>query len=355
LYIVAIRFFRQLLGLQDEFYVKHLIEKQIFGPILDMLLASMPRDNLIVSSCLEFFEYIKKENIREIVKHLVQNYRSQLVALSEIDTFDDLLLRYDQTQGFMTTSDYYINDEEDVSRPQPNLHGRMMEPIQMDPAEEEYWSKLSDDEEDHAANAAEKQPQINGPTPSKPLVDYESDDDADENMDAVALPAVAPGEPSEEPSAKLEPASEAEKSEITDSEDGSVVPTTQSGASMAAGEPGISADLTRYKGADTVLDQGLRTGTPPSTTASVNSVAPPERLSEKRRREEDDDELGKLMQNKRRNSSSASSNASATTPSIVKKKRNFSGVSGATPSQKIAISITPAMLAGAGVGPEDES
>jgi protein phosphatase 4 regulatory subunit 3 len=348
---VAIRFFRQLLGLGDDAYIAHMIEQQIFGPILDMLLASMPRDNLIVSSCLEFFEYVKKEGAKELIRHLVQNYRDKLVALSEIETFEELIARYDRTAGFTAGSEYFLNDVDDVARAAPNPQARMMEPIQIDPAEEEYWSKLSDDEDDPTTSTAKKQAQPNGPAPSKLLVDYESDDDVDENTDPEALPSTAPsGEPSEEPSAKLQPAGSepaiSENTQTADSEESLAIPPTQSSASAASGQ-GISPDAGDDKGAESP-------NTPASAAAAAaNSVAPPERLSEKRRREEDDDELGRLMQNKRRNSSSASSNASSTTSSVAKRKRTFSGAS--TGSQKIAISISPALLTSAAVGSEDES
>ena len=293
---VAIRFFRQLIGLQDVFYIRHLIDKDVFSPILDILIATMPRDNLLGSACLEFFEFIKKEDVKDIMKHLVQNYREQLVALSGFETFRVMINRYDQTQGFTAASDFLMDSEEEMAR-RPTGHSRMMEQLHVDPVEEEYWN-VSDEEEE---NTAEKAPAANGASPAtRQLVDYLSDGDDEDEMEGEQGPAEGADEETPD---KPEEAAKRE-----DGPDGSseAISSTESD-SEAGPEPG--------------------------------AVAPPRRLSEKRRREEeeDDDELGKMMQNKRRNSKGVAANA--TTQSLLKRKGSFTGGNGG--AGKIAISISP--------------
>jgi protein phosphatase 4 regulatory subunit 3 len=285
-----------LIGLQDEFYIKHLTEKQVLGPVLEVLIQTMPRDNLLSSACLEFFEFIKKENIKDLVKHLVQNHRERLVTLSYMETFRDLILRYDQTQGYTANMDYFLDTEDEVGRRPTNANARLIEQLPVDPTDEEYWN-TSDDEEDQQAKAAEKA-STNGATPSsKPLVDYPSDEEVDENADPEALATA------EEAKEKI-----------------SVI-------------------------SDSVL-----------TASRTSPVAtPPERVSEKRRREEDEeDELGKLMQSKRRNSSSAGSNASATSGGL-RKKKSFTGNSANAVPKKIAISISSTVKTGGGTRSDDDS
>ncbi|GJN69599.1 platinum sensitivity protein [Purpureocillium lilacinum] len=301
--LVSIRFIRYLVGLQDEFYTKHLTEKRVFGPILDVLIDTLPRDNLVSSASLELFEHIKKENLKELVKHLVLNYRERLVSLSYLATFRDLVLRYDQTQGFTANMDYYLESEEDLTRkPPPNA--RLMEHIAVDPAEEEYWntSDPEDEEEEHHEEESVKTLPSNGPeTPSKPLVDYPSDEDSDETGNA-----------------------EGEEK------------TTEAADSTATAAPAEPASATQEPVAPTV-------------------VAPPERLSEKRRREEDeDDELGKLMQNKRRSSGSSESNPGAS-PRASSRRNSFSPNSGNGGSKKISISLSTAVKTGGDSRTGDDS
>ncbi|KAM0563327.1 hypothetical protein ACHAPJ_001045 [Fusarium lateritium] len=292
--LVAIRFFRSLIGLQDEFYIKHLTEKQILGPILEVLIETMPRDNLLDSASLEFFEFIKKENVKDLIKHLVVNYRERLLALSYMPTFRDIILRYDQTQGYTSNVDYFLEAEDEMGRrPQPNT--RMVEQITVDQEQEEYWATSDpEDEEDQSSKEGEKTPSTNGSITSKLLVDYASDEETDENADPEATPD--------------------SQSDV---------------ASDAVGSP---------------ID------------TSLGAVPPPERLSEKRRREEeeDEDEIGKLMQNKRRNSSGSVTAISGNSRGPQRRK-SFNVNSPTGGGKKIAISLSPGLKTGSGPGSNEES
>lgn len=281
--------------MQDNFYDKHIMEHGILEPLLNMVFRSMPRDNLLSSACVEFFSFVsQQESRKEMNKFLVQNYRERLVELSYMDTFRNIVVVYDQTQGH--TMDFYTESEEDHARRVANPNTRLAEHIAVDQDQEEYFN-TSDDEDDPESRAFDKAQPTNGSaasTPaSKPLVDYPSDEEGDENADPEVLPT--------------------------------------------SGE--------RQDGTDVASDSG----------SESSSVAPPERLSEKRRREEDDDdELGKLMQNKRRNSSSAGSNASMTS-SMVRRKKSFADRSNSATPKKIAISISPSVKTGGSARSDDES
>lgn len=278
--------------MQEEFYLKHMAEKKVLTPILECLLNTLPRDTLLASASLELFEHIKKENMKDLVKYLVDNHRDLLFKLSYMATFREIILRYDQTQGYTANMDYFLEPEDDMARkPPPN--GRLMDQI-VDPTEEEYWTTSDpEDDEDQNGRTGEKTPATNGSsTPSKPLVDYPSDEEVDENVDPEA--------------------------------------ENQS--------------------------QGEDTPSPAFSSGSSDTVGkPPERLAEKRRREEDDeDEMDKLMQNKRRNSTSSSNN-SAASAGMARRRKSFTAGSGNGPPKKIAISLSPGLKTGAGPRSEEDS
>lgn len=290
LQLVAIRFFRQLVVLQDEFYIKHIAEKQILGPVLDVLLRTMPRDNLLCSACLDLFALINKENIKDLIKHLVENYREKVMALAYLETFREILTRYDETQGYSATEPYYLGSEDEVGRRPTNPGPRgMMEHLAVDQAQEEYWN-AEDADEDHAVRALPDHSIATNGTVPKPLVEYTSDEESEDSVDAV-MTAAATSDPLDEAKENQEPP----------------------------------------------------TNGPTTPVATV----PPERLSEKRRREEDEeDAMDKLVHHKRRNSNASSSNASSdggSVSSLRKKKGLGGGGRGPTPNgpgpKKIAISI----------------
>lgn len=60
LQLAALRFFRTCVGLNDEFYTRHLIKFNLFGTILSLMNSTHCKNNLINSACLEFFQYISK-------------------------------------------------------------------------------------------------------------------------------------------------------------------------------------------------------------------------------------------------------------------------------------------------------
>ncbi|KAI6785207.1 uncharacterized protein J7T54_006849 [Emericellopsis cladophorae] len=284
LQLVAIRFFRALIGMQEEFFINHLTDKRIFDPVLQVVSKAISRDNLLSSASLEMFEFIKKENIKNLVKHLVENHREQLLNLSYLQTFRELLQRYDHTQGYTINMELFLEtDDESGRRQAPN--SRMMEHITMDPAEEEYWNTSDPEDEDEGPERiGQKTLGSNGPmTPTKPLVDYPSDEEGDENADPNAR---QPGD--------LSPSSESS-------------------------------------------DSSASAGGPPERIAE-----------KRRREEDEEDEIDKLMQNKRRNSTSSSGSSATVSASMGRRRKSFSPSSGNGAPKKIAISLSPTLKSGAG-------
>lgn len=268
-----------------------MMQEHLFEPILNIVVETMPRDNLLNSACLEFFDFIKRESIKTLITHLVENYRAKMKTITYVETFSYFILRYDQLQGLapnLETS--FLDTEEDTpKRPETGRSNRWEGIKDLDAAEEEYFN-TSDDEEENPSRSPSGRRSMNGASPLKPLVDYNSDEDT-ENMDT---------EPPSEP-----------------------LPV------------GVSTSDAKEK-------KGILT--PSSSTVPT----PPERLSEKRRREEDEeDELGKLAHPKRRNSSSSmGSNAS----SVLRRKKSFTNSAQASGAggkpNTIAINLPTAIKTG---------
>lgn len=94
--LTALKFFRTCVGLQDEFYIRHMIKFRLFEPILNLVVETMPKDNLLNSACLELFEFIKRENLKHIITHLVESYRRVMETITYVDTFKELIVKYEQ-------------------------------------------------------------------------------------------------------------------------------------------------------------------------------------------------------------------------------------------------------------------
>jgi protein phosphatase-4 regulatory subunit 3 len=306
--LTALKFFRTCVSLQDQFYANQITQNNTFDLILDIVVETMPRDNLLNSACLDLFEFIKRENIKAIILHVVETYREKLKDITFVDTFQNLILRYEQMQGYNPDMDQTLFSQDDDMPPNSRTHvngGQRwgQELKEMDPAEEEYFNTSDDDEDEpreemthderlrqvsermhwHQRRLRAEMPNGNASPLTKPLVDYPDDDD-DECIDTKGMQT------------PLTPESEKENSSPESK-------TTTSPEKKLQPSPEIKS------------------------TAESQLQQPPERLSEKRRREEDeeDDELVKLSTGiKRRNSST--SNASASTLSSagsLRRKKSF--------------------------------
>lgn len=269
------------------------MQSRLFGPILNIVVETMPRDNLLNSACLEFFDFIKREYIKTLISHLVEHYRDQIKTITYVDTFTHFLTKYDQSQGFASDieTSFVETEEETPKRPETGRGARRWDSDvkDLDPAEEEYFN-TSDEEEDVAGKPTSARASVNGASPiSKPLVDYPSDEET-ENVERDA------------PNGSIDTANASNETEETTS---------------APKRP---------------------------------VVAPPERLSEKRRREEDEeDDFSKLSHSKRRNSSSSA--GSTASSSLLRRKKSFNnnphGNTGSgNKTGKIAISLSPAIKSG---------
>lgn len=262
----------------------------------------MPRDNLLNSACLELFDYIKRSNCKSFIIHIVEEYREKLESITYVETFQHLILRYDQMQGYGIDTDLMPlrrQDEDITPRRMPLNGGRWQGVREMDAAEEEYFNTSDDEEEwtpDTGAALTVGPPNGAASPAVKSLVDYPDDDDDDDVMDT-----------------KPEDAQPAQPLDIAD------VPA----------EAGTSP--------------GSTTQAPPA----------PERLAEKRRREEEDeDELMKLTAGPKRRSSTASNSSTGS----LRRKNGLSmgtaagdksaalgNATGGAPAKRIAINLGPTL------------
>ena len=291
--LAALKFFRTCIGLQDDYYIQQMTKNFLFEPILNIVYNTMPRDNLLNSVCLELFEFVKRENVKAVIMHVVENYREKLEAISYVDTFQSLILRYDQMQGYNADADttLFSQDQDGTShRTSVNGNQRWHGVKEMDAAEEAYFN--TSDDEDELANkkvASKRASLSNGVSPvARSLVDYPDDE--------------------EEP---LE------------------------------GNVGVKERVPIERMNAQAADENARSRIP------VASTPPLERLSEKRRREEDDeeDELGKLSTTKRRSSSVSSISSGVSMGSnsgnVLRRKKGFisNGKESTGSNDKIKISL----------------
>lgn len=74
------------------------MRNNLFEPVINAFLANGDRYNLLNSAVLEMLEFIRKENMKPLVKHLVEGFYPRLAACDYVDTFKNLKLKYEQNE-----------------------------------------------------------------------------------------------------------------------------------------------------------------------------------------------------------------------------------------------------------------
>ncbi|KAL8047559.1 hypothetical protein ABFX02_07G007500 [Erythranthe guttata] len=181
LVVAAIRFVRTLITRSDEHLMSHLVRNNLFKPIIDVFVANGDRYNLLNSTVLELFEYIRKENLKVLLRYLVDTFWDQLSKFESLSSIHALKVKYEQSlESVGTTSTGGLLDE------RKRLDERALEK-----EEEEYFNEDSDEEDSGSARtvSSTKKAQsqhpvlVNGPSPnhtsarSGGLVDYDDDED----------------------------------------------------------------------------------------------------------------------------------------------------------------------------------
>lgn len=265
LHLAALRYFRVCIGMKDDYYTRDLIKNNLFEPLVNLLALSAHRDNLLNSAVLEFFESLLREDMRDIMCNLVEDYRSRLETI-QIDTARALILRYEQHQAPPPAPEPSdpLDENEQENR---GRNGRWQGRESMDRKEQEYFER--DDEPPFASVAPL--------TPTKrPLVDVDYD--------------------------------------------------AEEGASRLEGElqtSPVGPDSTYTEDHTSSTQQGLT-----SVEAELRQVAAPaeEKPGEKRRRSIEDDDTADLLRNRKTNVPDTKRNGSSQggIANAVKKKMMFS-------------------------------
>lgn len=178
LVVAAVRFVRTILSRHDEHLINHFVKNNLLKPIVDAFVANGNRYNLLNSAVLELFEYIRKENLKSLVKYIVDSFWNQLVNFEYLASLHSFKVKYEQCLESSGT-----NNNVNSVDPRKRNDERALEK-----EEEDYFN--DSDEEDTASAShtqrAQAQPVLsNGVAASYSslsprsggLVDYDDDED----------------------------------------------------------------------------------------------------------------------------------------------------------------------------------
>ncbi|XP_051503414.1 serine/threonine-protein phosphatase 4 regulatory subunit 3-like [Myxocyprinus asiaticus] len=146
--LCALRFMRRIIGLKDEYYNRYIMKGNLFEPVINALLDNGTRYNLLNSAIIELFEFIKVEDIKSLIAHIVDNFYKALESIEYVQTFKGLKGRYEQekdrqsrglnryrrdARSFEDDEDMWLNEDEEEEETDTGLdksktdYGKYME------------------------------------------------------------------------------------------------------------------------------------------------------------------------------------------------------------------------------------
>lgn len=202
----ALRFFKYCLVSNNQFTNRHFIKIELFSTILGLVEAEGDRNNLVASACLDFFEHMRKENMKTLISHCMDRHGARMRQLADKPytgpCFSLLVSQWEKNQEPLPQQDaadpgaLRSDDAEDKTRKQAEVGRGHIGIAAADPDEENYF------QEDDEAQDIEGR----GTGSAVGLVPYEDDDDDDnddQNTDSSIaqvggrkLPAEDPSSPS---------------------------------------------------------------------------------------------------------------------------------------------------------------
>ncbi|XP_059298507.1 uncharacterized protein LOC132051456 isoform X3 [Lycium ferocissimum] len=131
LVVAAVRFVRTLISRNDEYLMNHIAEKNLLKPIINAFVANGDRYNLLNSAVLELFEYIRKDNLKILLKYLVDSFWDELVKFEKFSSINSLKVKYEQS-----LEDSGMRSVGDLLDPRKRVDERSIEK-----EEEEYFNE----------------------------------------------------------------------------------------------------------------------------------------------------------------------------------------------------------------------
>lgn len=288
--LTALKFFRTCIMLQDQFYTTQVLKSDALDAILNVVIETMPRDNLLNSACLELFEFVCKEAIKPVINYLGQNFRQKLQEIGYVDTFQRILIKYDQANEQDTDLTLFSQDDDTTAADRRRMTSSWAL-RDLDPDQEAYFATSDDDEDEIVSADITQQPvsdrmqwqrrrlrseSANGAANpvQRPLVDYPDEDEDDDFKADAATP----------------------RTPLTPDSDKDSTDSNRSTNRKLQASPDLKEETT----------------------------TPPDRIPEKRRWQRDDDEdaLDKLSTGIKRRNSSSNMPALAVSSSL-RRKRGF--------------------------------
>ncbi|QRW15976.1 Serine/threonine-protein phosphatase [Rhizoctonia solani] len=141
--LAALRVFRACFRTPNQFVTRHLIKQDVVLPIIELTARESRRDNMLSSTCQEFFEYIRRENLRLVIDYMIDKHEARVRELAKHPMvgmrFAGIILRWEQNHEEPPSTESVANSTNG------NSTRRWGSGRHMDSEEEDYFNGADDE------------------------------------------------------------------------------------------------------------------------------------------------------------------------------------------------------------------
>ncbi|EUC57696.1 component of IIS longevity pathway SMK-1 protein, partial [Rhizoctonia solani AG-3 Rhs1AP] len=127
----------------NQFVTRHLIKQDVVLPIIELTARESRRDNMLSSTCQEFFEYIRRENLRLVIDYMMEKHETRVRDLAKHPMvgmrFAGIILRWEQNHEEPPPTESIANSTNG------NSTRRWGSGRHMDAEEEDYFNGADDE------------------------------------------------------------------------------------------------------------------------------------------------------------------------------------------------------------------
>ena len=157
LQLTGLRIFRSTLACEDEFYYRFFIQHRSFGSIFKLYSESggCECDNLVTSSILEIFEFIRipRDSLKAVVRHLSTVYRTELESFGPQCVFRGILETEDRIDRESSIVSFASSSQTSLQSDQEMMISARVSRGESMTEEEDYFSESAEDMESNTFNS----------------------------------------------------------------------------------------------------------------------------------------------------------------------------------------------------------
>lgn len=96
LVLSALKLLQRVVTVKDDKYIRYIVKEKVLDPVMECFRKNGNRYNIINSSVLHLFEFVRSEDVRPLIKYVVENHMEVVDSVNYVKTFKEIKIRYDQ-------------------------------------------------------------------------------------------------------------------------------------------------------------------------------------------------------------------------------------------------------------------